>query len=64
MSNYSAGPEHDPNAPWNEVDYENDCMFCGKPTNNKFYCSKECQKADLKDLYFFVHLLCNTKYNG
>lgn len=32
-----------------EDEKENSCMYCGEPTDNKHYCSKECQKADYYD---------------
>lgn len=48
MSGYPAGAENDPNAPYNEVD-ERECSFCGTPTSNKYFCSKECEIADLND---------------
>ena len=49
MSNYPAGAENDPNAPWNQPDNDNECMFCGEPTDNVYYCSKNCEKADMSD---------------
>lgn len=49
MSNYPAGAEHDPNAPWNQPEPDNYCMYCGDPTVNKHYCSRECRIADLND---------------
>lgn len=47
MSNYPAGAEHDPRAPYNEVE-ENDCLYCGEPTDKSF-CDKNCRNAYMSD---------------
>jgi hypothetical protein len=49
MINYPAGAKHDSSAPWNEVEGDNECMYCGDLTENKHYCSKVCEKADMSD---------------
>ena len=28
---------------------DNECSFCGTPTDNKYYCSKDCEKAAYYD---------------
>lgn len=48
MSNYPAGAEFDPSAPWNEEDLDNNCGYCGEPTDG-YYCDKNCEKADMND---------------
>ncbi len=48
-TNYPIGAEIAPNAPYNEEDKVNECMYCGEETDNKYYCSKPCMKADFND---------------
>ena len=46
---YTAGAEHDPNAPYNQVDLPDTCPWCwednSEPTDNadEPFCSLECQ---------------------
>lgn len=48
MSNYPAGAEDDPRAPYNEVDYYNNCNYCGEPSENS-YCNRTCERLDELD---------------
>jgi len=49
VSNYPTGSEHNPQAPWNEEDKNNNCYFCGEPISGKYYCNKICEKSDMSD---------------
>lgn len=48
MSNYPVGAEHDPRAPYNEVEFDRDCAYCGEPSE-RYYCSKSCYIAHIND---------------
>lgn len=49
MSNYPLGADIDPNAPWNEVDLDFECRYCGEAISSGYYCDKNCEKADNDD---------------
>ena len=47
-SNLPAGAEHDPNAPWNNEEKDNECLYCGEPTGGSF-CDSNCRVAYIND---------------
>lgn len=48
MSGYPVGAEFDPRAPYNEVETNNNCAYCGEESEG-YYCSRACEKADDDD---------------
>lgn len=46
MSNYPAGAENDPNAPYNQPEEQNFCAICDEPCEGS-YCSYKCFEADM-----------------